>query len=328
MAHFAIPMFSSVDEFLYQLAVKRNKVTKGGVPDRLASARMLLQDWNAGKVPFFTAPPPDKERVVGEATIVPEWSKVRAVSAHWPLFMCRANMRPSFCLDLSACLHGFSSVPACWWLVCVVLRRDARLCLNNGCGARLAQEFNLDDVVLSSEAALLDTVASKVRHLFRGRSLHRCGCRLGVLDVLYRVSAAAAALQSGAGFVDMEVGDSNAALARNAAAYLASTTLDESGNVVGDDDDDDDDDVDFDDDEEEDDEDDSDLDGADCAMLGSPRFAVVVLHVCLCLYNSCADEDMEDDEEDDDEGDDAGSAPTTGGAGGSDEYNFASDFKY
>jgi hypothetical protein len=99
VSHFAVPMFSTPDEFLYHFATKRNKLGKGGVPDKQAAARTLLMEWNAGKIPFYTTPPVETERVVGEATIVADWSK----------------------------------------------------------------EFSIDDVVLSSEKALLDSVAKTVR---------------------------------------------------------------------------------------------------------------------------------------------------------------------
>lgn len=44
--------------FLAQLAKQRGKLVKGGVADVMASAKILLQDWNSGRIPFCTAPPP------------------------------------------------------------------------------------------------------------------------------------------------------------------------------------------------------------------------------------------------------------------------------
>lgn len=32
---------------------------KGGVPDQISAARQLIQDWNIGKVKYFTLPPED-----------------------------------------------------------------------------------------------------------------------------------------------------------------------------------------------------------------------------------------------------------------------------
>jgi len=32
-------------------------VLKGGIPDKVAAARMVLKDWNTGKIPYYTVPP-------------------------------------------------------------------------------------------------------------------------------------------------------------------------------------------------------------------------------------------------------------------------------
>ena len=32
-------------------------MVKGGVPNKEGAARMLLRDWNNGKIPFYTLPP-------------------------------------------------------------------------------------------------------------------------------------------------------------------------------------------------------------------------------------------------------------------------------
>ena len=37
--HFSIAAFDSTEAFLYQIATKRNKLLKGGVPDKAAAAR-------------------------------------------------------------------------------------------------------------------------------------------------------------------------------------------------------------------------------------------------------------------------------------------------
>jgi len=76
MALYRLARFSSADEFLTLVARQRGKLLRGGEPDTTAAARAVLQDWNSGNIPFFTAPPAvadDHER----AAIVTEWSKVR-----------------------------------------------------------------------------------------------------------------------------------------------------------------------------------------------------------------------------------------------------------
>ena len=47
--------------FLVQLAHKKGHVKKGGVPDLPRAARFVVEDWNAGRIPFFTMPPADEE---------------------------------------------------------------------------------------------------------------------------------------------------------------------------------------------------------------------------------------------------------------------------
>jgi len=69
---YMIPDFSSVTEFLIHIAGKRGKLGKGGKPELNAAAKTILQDWNGGKIPFFTEPPKIKN-VHLSASIVAEW---------------------------------------------------------------------------------------------------------------------------------------------------------------------------------------------------------------------------------------------------------------
>jgi len=79
---YEIPDFgTSVDLFLGMVAKKFGKVGKGGIPDKISAAKMVLKDWNAGKVPYYTPPPTAEEhaeRVVEtrSAMIVSEFGKV------------------------------------------------------------------------------------------------------------------------------------------------------------------------------------------------------------------------------------------------------------
>ncbi|CAI5470590.1 unnamed protein product [Closterium sp. Yama58-4] len=55
-----------VDGFLRQVAQKRGRLKKGGVPDTLAAARIVLREWNGGRIPYYTLPPsPASEAVEG-----------------------------------------------------------------------------------------------------------------------------------------------------------------------------------------------------------------------------------------------------------------------
>lgn len=49
--------FSSPDEFFAMKAARMGKYRKGGVPDTVAAARSILDDWNSGKIRYYTVPP-------------------------------------------------------------------------------------------------------------------------------------------------------------------------------------------------------------------------------------------------------------------------------
>ncbi|XP_015941911.1 guanine nucleotide-binding protein-like NSN1 [Arachis duranensis] len=72
---YKIPSFDSVDDFLQKVAAVRGKLKKGGVADVEAAARIILRDWNEGKIPYYTMPPVRDEGEVSEATIVSEFAK-------------------------------------------------------------------------------------------------------------------------------------------------------------------------------------------------------------------------------------------------------------
>ncbi|PLW33506.1 hypothetical protein PCANC_16457 [Puccinia coronata f. sp. avenae] len=45
-------------EFLIQVCRSRGRVKKGGIPDLEGCAKAILQDWNTGRIPYYTVPPP------------------------------------------------------------------------------------------------------------------------------------------------------------------------------------------------------------------------------------------------------------------------------
>ncbi|KAJ3186875.1 Guanine nucleotide-binding protein-like 3 [Gaertneriomyces sp. JEL0708] len=70
-----IPPFSSTQDFLIHIARQRGKLRRGGIPDIDNAARSILNDWNSGRIPFYTTPPKEApERHVG-AAVVAEWGK-------------------------------------------------------------------------------------------------------------------------------------------------------------------------------------------------------------------------------------------------------------
>ena len=70
--------FEDVDDFLRQVGRIQGKLKKGGVPDMVAAARVVLTDWNGGRIPYYTSPPErgsaaDKKHIAAE--VVTDWAK-------------------------------------------------------------------------------------------------------------------------------------------------------------------------------------------------------------------------------------------------------------
>lgn len=57
MGVYKVPAFESTDQFLHHIALARGKLKKGGTVDFQAAAKVVLQDWNDGRIPFYTMPP-------------------------------------------------------------------------------------------------------------------------------------------------------------------------------------------------------------------------------------------------------------------------------
>ncbi|KAJ4728512.1 guanine nucleotide-binding protein-like NSN1 [Melia azedarach] len=72
---YKLPNFDSVDDFLQKVASVRGKLKKGGIVDVEAAARIVLHDWNEGKIPYYTMPPTRDQGEPSEAKIVSEFGK-------------------------------------------------------------------------------------------------------------------------------------------------------------------------------------------------------------------------------------------------------------
>ncbi|CAH2054712.1 unnamed protein product, partial [Thlaspi arvense] len=72
---YKIPSFEAVDDFLYKVATVRGKLKKGGLVDIEAAARIVLHDWNEGKIPYYTMPPQRDQGGHAESKIVTELAK-------------------------------------------------------------------------------------------------------------------------------------------------------------------------------------------------------------------------------------------------------------
>lgn len=74
MLQYGIGSFTDAAEFLALLAMQLGKLKKGGVPDRDLAARIVLGDWNTGKIKYCTHPPESSE-TNGVSEIVSEFAQ-------------------------------------------------------------------------------------------------------------------------------------------------------------------------------------------------------------------------------------------------------------
>jgi len=74
MTLYKIPTFKTADELLAAVAGARGKLRKGGVPDMRAAARIVLQDWNDGRIPYYTTPPSRGNKEFEAAEVVGGWA--------------------------------------------------------------------------------------------------------------------------------------------------------------------------------------------------------------------------------------------------------------
>uniref|UniRef100_A0A8C7FPI9 Nucleolar GTP-binding protein 2 n=1 Tax=Oncorhynchus kisutch TaxID=8019 RepID=A0A8C7FPI9_ONCKI len=63
---YRIPTWSSPEDFLEKLAMRMGKLLKGGEPDLTCVSKMVLNDWQRGRIPFFVKPPEATECVQEE----------------------------------------------------------------------------------------------------------------------------------------------------------------------------------------------------------------------------------------------------------------------
>uniref|UniRef100_A0A8C8HIP6 Nucleolar GTP-binding protein 2 n=1 Tax=Oncorhynchus tshawytscha TaxID=74940 RepID=A0A8C8HIP6_ONCTS len=65
---YRIPTWSSPEDFLEKLAMRMGKLLKGGEPDLTCVSKMVLNDWQRGRIPFFVKPPGCEEEHEVRAT--------------------------------------------------------------------------------------------------------------------------------------------------------------------------------------------------------------------------------------------------------------------
>ena len=66
---YRVEAWEGADDFLARLARRSGRLTRGGEPDTATAAKMVLMDWQRGKLPYYTDPParPGEETEEGGA---------------------------------------------------------------------------------------------------------------------------------------------------------------------------------------------------------------------------------------------------------------------
>eukprot|EP00474_Spongospora_subterranea_P003842 CRZ04300.1 hypothetical protein [Spongospora subterranea] len=74
---YGIGTFTNASEFLFRVAHARGKLKRGGIPDLEGTARIVLYDWNDGRIQFWAEPPVDVDDIVNceRPQIVDQFSK-------------------------------------------------------------------------------------------------------------------------------------------------------------------------------------------------------------------------------------------------------------
>jgi nuclear GTP-binding protein len=62
--HYQIAVWTSALDFLEKVAKRTGKLLKGGDPDTVAVGKMVLNDWQRGKLPYFEHPPQDGDQAI------------------------------------------------------------------------------------------------------------------------------------------------------------------------------------------------------------------------------------------------------------------------
>lgn len=82
---YRISDWNSHIDFLEKLAGRTGKLLKGGEPDISAVARMVLNDWQRGKLPFYVEPPSNDKNSVddgAELKVVQDFSKIKVTPTY------------------------------------------------------------------------------------------------------------------------------------------------------------------------------------------------------------------------------------------------------
>ncbi|KAL7707186.1 GTPase [Lotmaria passim] len=85
VATYGVKEWDDVVDFLEKLAKLRGKLVAGGEPDVEAAARMVLYDWQRGRLPWFNAPPFESNKHYRDALEQPQEKQMKLIE-HYSTF--------------------------------------------------------------------------------------------------------------------------------------------------------------------------------------------------------------------------------------------------
>jgi len=68
LIQYEIADFANTTEFLTNVAFRRGKLIKGGIPDLEMAGRLVINDWTSGKIQYFTHPPDEEMNMSNSMT--------------------------------------------------------------------------------------------------------------------------------------------------------------------------------------------------------------------------------------------------------------------
>lgn len=71
----------STTEFLVQVAKKRGRLGRGGIPMLESAGRIVLNDWAAGKIKWWCEAPANSTSTTDEKAVVSEWAQAFDIDA-------------------------------------------------------------------------------------------------------------------------------------------------------------------------------------------------------------------------------------------------------
>lgn len=84
---YGIPEFTvseyidSTTEFLVQVARKRGRLGRGGIPLLESAGKIVLNDWSLGKIKWWCEPPAAPVDIADEKAVVSEWAEAFDIDA-------------------------------------------------------------------------------------------------------------------------------------------------------------------------------------------------------------------------------------------------------